>query len=216
VKTLRQTLGEAVGIAVAGALLGLAANALSPRGLRLTRNYFPDVGPVAPAAPAGAEPDTSVSSPSAPAAAPRAAAPPETASSASPADALRLIGFAEALALYQDPRREADLIVFVDARKADAYQAGHIPGSYRFDHYHPEEGIAEVLPLCQAADMVVVYCNGGDCEDSRLTAHTLHELGVPREHLRVYEGGFAEWRARGAPVETGPRLSGRMTSPSRP
>jgi rhodanese-related sulfurtransferase len=219
VKALRQIIGEAVGLALAGGLLGLAVNALLPRGLHLTRDYFPEVTTtlVAPGTPTAHEavsvPRPEVAGATNAVAADDHALPTQPTSAT---NALLLIGFDKALALYQDPRREADLILFVDARNAKAYAAGHIPGSYRFDHYHPEEGMAEVLPLCQAADVVVVYCNGGDCEDSRLTAHTLQELGVPPDHLWVYQGGLAEWRARGQPVETGPRLSGLLLSPDQP
>lgn len=181
----------------------------------MTRDYFPQVEPLQPAA--GSEngskaPDASGNPDRTP---DESAMPPANGDEPPPAGPT-LIGFREALTLYNDPRREADLICFVDARSLEVYAAGHIPGSYRFDHYHPEEGMAEVLPLCQAAEVVVVYCNGGDCEDSRLTAHTLRELGVPAERLRVYEGGLTDWRAQGQPLEIGPRLSGQMQPPDQP
>ena len=188
---------------------------LSPRGFASTRDSLPEMDPLRAAGGAGsASPAPDV--PDHPPPATTETATPPTTGDAPPPAGPTLIGYQEALTLYNDPRREADLICFVDARSQEVYAAGHIPGSYRFDHYHPEAGLAEVLPLCQAAEVVVVYCNGGDCEDSRLTAHTLQELGVPAERLRVYEGGLAEWRAQGQPVEVGPRLSGQMLPPDQP
>jgi rhodanese-related sulfurtransferase len=57
----------------------------------------------------------------------------------------------------------------------------------------------------------VVYCNGGNCEDSELTAALLADANiVPREKLWVYGGGITEWATNGWPVELGERKSGRM------
>jgi rhodanese-related sulfurtransferase len=56
----------------------------------------------------------------------------------------------------------------------------------------------------------VVYCNGGECEDSEFAAIMLRDAGVPREMLFVFAGGIVEWKAAGLPVETGPRGSGQL------
>ena len=60
----------------------------------------------------------------------------------------------------------------------------------------------------------MVYCTGGDCEDSEFSAVMLRDAGIPAERLQVYAGGFTEWTALGRPVETGPRNSGAIHSPS--
>jgi len=65
-----------------------------------------------------------------------------------------------------------------------------------------------VLGACQNAEKVVVYCNGGDCEDSQFAAVTLRDTGVPKEKLFVYPGGMAEWATNGWPIEIGARKSG--------
>ena len=67
-----------------------------------------------------------------------------------------------------------------------------------------------VLPVCLAAQKVVVYCTGGACEDSEFAALMLRDAGVPRENVYVYVGGITEWIANGLPVETGARGSGQM------
>ena len=46
--------------------------------------------------------------------------------------------------------------------------------------------------MCQAAEQVVVYCTGGECEDSDTAAILLRDAGVPTAKLFVYGGGFAE------------------------
>jgi len=60
---------------------------------------------------------------------------------------------------------------------------------------------------------VVVYCNGGSCEDSRYAAAQLVEAGIDRSRIRVFTAGFQEWSARQWPVERGPRGSGLISNP---
>jgi rhodanese-related sulfurtransferase len=131
------------------------------------------------------------------------------------ADQIRAQGLAvadheQAVRLFRDPRREQELIVFVDAREAGHYEAGHVPGAYPFDPFHPEIQLPELLPVCLTAEKIVVYCTSGDCGDSVLAARTLREAGVPNEKLSVYPGGLAEWETKGQPIETGPRNSGNL------
>jgi rhodanese-related sulfurtransferase len=111
--------------------------------------------------------------------------------------------------LYHDPRHALNQVVFVDARNDDHYQAGHIPGAFQLDYYRPAEYLPVLMPIAQTAEQIVIYCNGGTCEDSELAAGLLAQA-VPKEKLLVYAGGFAEWLTNGLPVEVGARLSGRF------
>ena len=112
--------------------------------------------------------------------------------------------------LFHDPRFEQGLVVFIDARNDQHYLEGHIPGAYQLDHFYPERYLATVLPVCQTAEQILVYCNGGACDDSLQTAIFLRDAGIPKERLFVYGGGMTEWMAKGLPVETGPRKSGNL------
>jgi rhodanese-related sulfurtransferase len=194
---------EALAVMVVGAVLAFAFNAASPSGLDLTRNYFP--GAIRPAAVAvaitnraGASGGTNAS--------PLSAA--ELVAARLKAKGLPLVNHDQAWQLYQDPRYAHNLIVFVDARDDAHYQAGHVPGAHVFDHYRATEYLAGVLAVCQTAERIVVYCNGGDCEDSEFAAVLLRDVGVPNAKLAVYPGGFTEWQINGLPVELGARLSG--------
>lgn len=209
---LRAILLEAMLVGVGGACLALLANSLSPRGLSLTRDYFPGSG--RPANPALAGDAGSGSS--------HRAAPASSGSAEIPADVaqrLRQLGFtpithAEAVQLFTDPRREQERIVFVDARDDRHYEAGHIPGAHPLDHYRPEKNLPAVLAACQAAERVVVYCTGGTCEDSEFAAITLRDAGLPADRLGVYAGGMNAWTAAGQPVETGPRAGNPAAAPT--
>jgi len=194
---------EALAVVAMGAAFGVAANALSPRGLALGRNYFPQVhgGSAAKEAPRTL---------------------PGGAESAGAAIHARLLasGFQpidtpEVLRLHRDPDYGQELTVFVDARNDRSYAEGHIPGAWQFDRYYPEEHLPDLLPACLVAARVVVYCTGGECEDSEFAVLTLRDAGVPAEAMAIYVGGFNEWKEHQLPVETGARHSGAITEGSR-
>ena len=194
---------EALLVAAIGLALALAANALSPRGLRLGRNYFPDAGKP----PAVAQPDA------------RSAATPAAGEGSNPPNAtlqrlrqrgLQLVASNAVVELFRDPRYEQGLVVFIDARDDQHYAAGHVPGAWQFHHYRPENYLPTVLPVCLSALQVVVYCTGGECEDSEFAAVMLRDAGVPGESLFVYPGGITEWTANRFPVEVGARRSGEL------
>jgi rhodanese-related sulfurtransferase len=129
------------------------------------------------------------------------------------AKGLGLVESEQAARLFADPRYASELVLFVDARDDRHYQEGHIPGAYQFDHYRPDNYLPTVLPACQNAEQIVVYCTGGNCEDSEFAALTLRDAGVPPERLFIYAGGMTEWATNGLPVETGARKSGTLRTP---
>jgi rhodanese-related sulfurtransferase len=198
---------ETLLVAIAGGGLALVANALSPRGLSLTRNYFPGGGATSPGVPP--VPITISNA---------GGATVSTQSTAGLAAQLRAKGLGllevrEAARLFADPRYASEQLVFIDARDDRHYQEGHIPGAYQFDHYRPENYLPAVLPACQGAEQIVVYCTGGNCEDSEFAALTLRDAGIPAERLFIYAGGMTEWATNGLPVETGARQSGTLRTP---
>jgi len=173
--------------------------------LVLTRNYFPGTArsPLPTATATQLVPgtgDTNVT----------VASPAKLLATRLEAKGLQLVDSNQVAQLFRDPRYEQELVVFIDARDDPHYQAGHIPGAYQFDHYRAENYLATVLPVCQSAEEIVVYCTGGDCEDSEFTALTLGDSGIPKERLLVYGGGMTEWTTNGLPVEIGGRKSGNF------
>ena len=124
---------------------------------------------------------------------------------------LQLIDGHRAVQLFHDSHLKPGVIAFIDARDEEHYQAGHIPGAYEFDPYHPEKYFPAVLPVCQAAEQIVVYCNGGDCDDSKTAALLLRDVGIANQKLFIYGGGITEWTNNHQPVETGARNSGNLS-----
>ena len=176
-------------VVVTGAAVALAANYVSPRRLVLSHDYL----------------SLSADTPSPVVNGSTNGSPQDPVRLALEQAGLHLADSNRVAQLFHDPRRPQNLVVFLDARDPEHYEAGHIPGAYEFDYFHLEKYVATVLPLCQNAEAIVIYCNGGDCEDSIHAAKLLTEEGkIPKDKMWVYGGGITEWTANGQPTETGP------------
>jgi rhodanese-related sulfurtransferase len=194
---------EALVVAIVGSVLAFAGNALSPRGLSLGRNYFPAPPSHSshlayPATNSPALPGTITDSSAAVAARLKA-------------EGLQFLDDNQTLALFNDLARLENKIIFIDARDEPHFKEGHIPGAYQFDRYHPENYLVMIVPVCQQAEKIVVYCTGGECEDSEFAARFLKDdLQIPAEKLFVYGGGITAWKTAKRPIETGERNSGAL------
>lgn len=195
---MKKVLFEALLVVAVGAIIAFAANALSPRGLKLSEDYFH--GETLPV-PRPKINQTNVVVGTNSAADPVVVRLKEK--------GLQVVNGEQAAELFHSPLYQQGAIIFIDARNDEHYQGGHIPGAYQFDNYHPENYMGTVFPVCQSAQKIVVYCTGGNCEDSQFAALTLRDAQIPNEKLFVYTGGITEWTNRGNAVELGERNSGR-------
>lgn len=196
---VRQTLIDGCLVAALGLGVAGIANLLHPLGISLRRDYFP-------APPSSRWPG------SMPAAVSSAAAS-DVGAQRSTSRGVAAIALARARELHADPRCAAGLIVFVDARNDRQFQAGRVRGAIQLDHYHLERHVTAALAACLAAEQIVVYCNGGNCEDSTLVANDLIDLGIPKEKISVFTGGFEEWRRAGLPVASATPPDGQKALP---
>ncbi len=97
-------------------------------------------------------------------------------------------------------------VLFLDARRSSVYKDGHIQGARSFPVWESdidarvkaffEEGRDQRAPI-------VVYCSGGDCEDSHMLSEKLYFVGF--DNALVYKGGFPDWEKRGLPASKGDR-----------
>jgi len=196
---------EALFVVVVGTGIALRANAVSPRGLPRIRH--PSLAPAKRTLETGG---TSSPLESGRAASPSLGGVATGLAARLESRGLTLVNSNQVEQLFRDPRRDAELVVFVDARDAPQYEDGHIPAAYLLDPYRPEHGLGSVLAVAATAEQLVVYCSGGDCEDSELAAGLLLDSGIPGSKVMVYGGGLAEWTTNGLPIEVGTRRSGRM------
>ncbi|MBK9090143.1 MAG: hypothetical protein IPL90_14260 [Holophagales bacterium] len=96
-------------------------------------------------------------------------------------------------------------VLFLDARRSRDFVQGHVSEARSFPVWEAEVVKERVEGLvAEGRDLslpVVLYCSGGDCEDSHMLAQTLFGAGF--ENLLVYRDGFPDWVKRGGAVRTG-------------
>jgi rhodanese-related sulfurtransferase len=105
------------------------------------------------------------------------------------------VGLAEAEELL----REGALAI--DARNQEAYREGHLPGARSFPLDDLDASIDLFRQEVPRQTTLIVYCSGYGCSDSFTLAVRL--MTEDYGEVRVYEGGFPEWRDSGRPVVKG-------------
>jgi len=101
-----------------------------------------------------------------------------------------------ALSLYGKPG-----IVFVDARKGDAFRQGHIEGARHIPYSYVEPVSKETLDGLTGYTFIIVYCNRNDSEAGKLLAGELAQAGI--KGVVYLEKGFTGW------VKAGGRYTGK-------
>lgn len=89
--------------------------------------------------------------------------------------------------------------LFIDARSKDAFAEGHLPGARSLPRGEEVAGLGVLQAEVSLDTPLIVYCSGYDCTDSFELAERLIAAGY--RQVRVFEGGFPEWRDAGLPVE---------------
>ncbi len=93
--------------------------------------------------------------------------------------------------------------VLVDARIPELFADGHIAGARSLPLAEVEERLPPFRSEVPPDALIVTYCGGYGCPDSFDLAVLLLQEGY--RDVRVFEGGFPEWRDAGLPVKEGPR-----------
>jgi len=98
----------------------------------------------------------------------------------------------------------ANAAPFLDARRTNVYEQGHIAGARPFSVWESDVDEKVKAFFQEGRDQsqpVVVYCSGGDCEDSHTLAQKLYFVGF--DNVLVYKDGFPDWQKRNLPIHTG-------------
>jgi rhodanese-related sulfurtransferase len=96
-------------------------------------------------------------------------------------------------------------VLVVDARRTKVYEEGHVAGARNISPWEGDADAKITALVNEARDgrlPVVVYCSGGDCEDSHMLAQRLFGGGF--DNLLVYRDGWPDWVRRGGPSAAGP------------
>jgi len=87
----------------------------------------------------------------------------------------------------------------LDARAEELFARGRVPGARNVPAAGSEAELPEELRSSGRERIVVVYCEGGDCQSSLALAKRLHDEGF--RDIRVFGGGWEVWTAAGLPEE---------------
>lgn len=90
---------------------------------------------------------------------------------------------------------------FVDARSADEFAAGHIPGALNLQLPQVSEVKTDMEPTVARSKTVVIYGNNPGSAVAKAMAKRLMIAG--HKGVRLFAGGLDEWRASNLPIETG-------------
>lgn len=91
--------------------------------------------------------------------------------------------------------------VIIDARDRETFRKGHIKGALSLPVGEADGLVPPFAERTPKDRLVIVYCGGYDCHDSRLLGEKLLAAGFGQ--VFVYEGGFPEWQDAGHPVTKG-------------
>ena len=117
---------------------------------------------------------------------------------------IKEVGLKQAWTLYE--KRKG---VFVDARSAEEFGAGHIPGALLLPEDDFDQAVSSWKRLIPPDTLLITYCSGGGCNSSRDVAQLLREAGYSR--VEVFYGGWEEWKSAGYPVEKGAQTMSNST-----
>ena len=85
-----------------------------------------------------------------------------------------------------------DKVQWVDARPRAAFDKGHLPGAVLLNEDEWDGLVDGFLDAWEPEEFVVVYCDGGSCDESHAVARRLRdELKIDNVH--VLEGGIKAW-----------------------
>lgn len=92
--------------------------------------------------------------------------------------------------------------IFIDARRTDVYNTGHVKGARSMPVWEADidDRVRDFFnEVTDQQQPIVVYCTGGNCEDSHMLAEKLWGAGF--ENVLVHTDGFPGWLKIGGAVE---------------
>lgn len=80
--------------------------------------------------------------------------------------------------------------IIIDARNPEEYKKAHIGNAINIFPYDDESIVFEKIQTLSISKIIIVYCDGGDCDSSHMLGKMLDLFGYK---FFIYEGGWEEW-----------------------
>lgn len=90
-----------------------------------------------------------------------------------------------------------NIATFIDARDQWDYSEGHIKGAVNIPEFSFEPS-NKLLKTIEKDGIIIVYCDGDECDTSKRLASKLIELGY--QNTFVFLGGMNEWIDADLPI----------------
>ncbi len=90
--------------------------------------------------------------------------------------------------------RWGDSALWVDARPADIFTQGHVPGALHLDLAGWDAGFPAFLDGWKPGQKVLVYCGASSCHLAEEVAARLRNIGI--DPVYVLKGGWEGWLSR--------------------
>lgn len=90
---------------------------------------------------------------------------------------------------------------FLDAREPADYAAGHIGTAHNLPVQAFARHFGELAPMLTPESVLVLYCDGLECDLSHRLRASLRQLGYTNTHLLF--NGWTAWRQAGLPTAMG-------------
>lgn len=97
-------------------------------------------------------------------------------------------------------RIEEGSAIVIDAREAQEYRLGHLPGAVNLPAADFETAFLAIGESLPRDFPLIVYCQGGPCAESHDVLDYLSQYDF--QDLFLYPGGWLEWKQRDMPCET--------------
>lgn len=92
--------------------------------------------------------------------------------------------------------------LFVDARLRRDFEEGHVSGAFHLPFEAFLRGRPDVLDILPEDFLLIIYCEGGDCDSSHRVEQMLRQFGYTELH--VFRPGYPALVEAGIPTADGP------------
>lgn len=115
------------------------------------------------------------------------------------AEQVAVAEFPEPAELEEVQELLAEGALLIDARHVEDYRQSHLAGAVSLPLGEVQQRLEAFRQEVPPERVLIAYCNGYGCPDSFDLGIILLEKGFTQ--VRVFEGGYPEWRDAGLPLE---------------